>query len=1195
MWAIFLTVLLIVILMLQSCNLDFSPPNSWLGGGGSGSETGSGEAGSGGGDSDGGDDNNNDDCGAPVWHVDVRNLNLVVRDTPFWLSSPNGYGVEFSLTYNVLANEDKNSVVGSRWSYKYGNQITETEDGNVALTLANGRIDLYEKGDDGKYRISDNIQLESEIQNTFEIEKTDLGYRIIKPNGYYSLYQYKIDETFRLTERGGPNGLISRSHFSNGQLTAVEDSLGRRTHFSYSNSKIISVTGPYGRSANMTYDVDGNLTSITDMEGYTADIGYDDRGYIEYIENALGKTSFYIEIGDENAIRDTVYPAPGEELGKSIRLTITDPENNKSEYFYNSANGNTYYTAPEHYKPYLGPDNNNYNFDVPKVTYSYKRYSDSYSRISKIDYQDDTWIRFNYGDNKYLSTKEYSDGRTEKYTWNDNGLLSSKTNTSGVETTYEYDENENILSVSNGLITETFRYDDKGQVISWDNGSGLTTTFEYNDDGNPKKISSSDGEVAEYQYDLSGYLVGLSKNGESITTLTRDSLGRVVTATDYIGYSTHFTYNDIDTVTSVRYPGDRVVEYEFGACPRLLQSKTLPMGRQTQYGYDNNKNLTEVRRADDSEINLGRDKSGRLTSLTDANQNTTKFEYSDTGKLLKKTYADGSQLEMSYRQGRVQKIVNARGIEKRLTYNDLGQLVNIDYSDDTPPVSYTYDVFGRIETATDQFGTTTYSFTNDGYLSGIDGPLAQDNIEIKYSSQKQVTGILVNGKENAIYEYDSLGRIANTTALGNVFKYHYDLSDSNLKFALDYPNGIRKESTLNSSADLNQIKYTLNDNVIADYQYGYNQAGQVKSQAGTSEFYKPQNTHAEYNNLNQITKWQGKPSLFEYDQDGNPTKGLLADDIPYQAVYDAENRLVQIDFQKDGVSYSERFGYDHSSMLVQYELMKDGQPDKVKRFVRLGLVELQQRDENGNIEIEFVWDLNSLGGIGGLLISKAGDTSRFYIYDYIGNVSRVLNKSGEMTGNSNYTPFGQTGSDTWSTQPYRLSTKRSDFASGLVYFGYRFYSPYSRTWLNRDPLHEKGGLNLYSYVDGNPVGLVDPNGNLPLPIIGGIIGGINGGLGSWVQGGNFDTILESTVAGAIGGAAFGPVGAAAFGNGYGQLLGLSRNGKSYSCFNFGSFAGAAYGAGVGSFLSGGAGGLLSAQFDFYFSTIGSIVGGRVGD
>ena len=36
--------------------------------------------------------------------------------------------------------------------------------------------------------------------------------------------------------------------------------------------------------------------------------------------------------------------------------------------------------------------------------------------------------------------------------------------------------------------------------------------------------------------------------------------------------------------------------------------------------------------------------------------------------------------------------------------------------------------------------------------------------------------------------------------------------------------------------------------------------------------------------------------------------------------------------------------------------------------------------------------------------------------------------------------------------------------------GRRFYSAESSRWLNRDPIGERGGLNLYGFVGNGPVG-----------------------------------------------------------------------------------------------------------------------------
>ncbi len=41
--------------------------------------------------------------------------------------------------------------------------------------------------------------------------------------------------------------------------------------------------------------------------------------------------------------------------------------------------------------------------------------------------------------------------------------------------------------------------------------------------------------------------------------------------------------------------------------------------------------------------------------------------------------------------------------------------------------------------------------------------------------------------------------------------------------------------------------------------------------------------------------------------------------------------------------------------------------------------------------------------------------------------------------------------------------------SGMFYYGYRYYSPGMGRWLNRDPIGERGGLNLYGFVGNDPV------------------------------------------------------------------------------------------------------------------------------
>src|SRR5712691_1350661 len=50
------------------------------------------------------------------------------------------------------------------------------------------------------------------------------------------------------------------------------------------------------------------------------------------------------------------------------------------------------------------------------------------------------------------------------------------------------------------------------------------------------------------------------------------------------------------------------------------------------------------------------------------------------------------------------------------------------------------------------------------------------------------------------------------------------------------------------------------------------------------------------------------------------------------------------------------------------------------------------------------------------------------------------------------------------------------YFSGIFHFLHRDYDPVFQRWLNRDPIGEAGGINLYGFVRNNPLRYVDPFG-----------------------------------------------------------------------------------------------------------------------
>jgi RHS repeat-associated protein len=53
------------------------------------------------------------------------------------------------------------------------------------------------------------------------------------------------------------------------------------------------------------------------------------------------------------------------------------------------------------------------------------------------------------------------------------------------------------------------------------------------------------------------------------------------------------------------------------------------------------------------------------------------------------------------------------------------------------------------------------------------------------------------------------------------------------------------------------------------------------------------------------------------------------------------------------------------------------------------------------------------------------------------------------------------------------SPKTKAFEGVVMYYGYRFYDPETGRWPSRDPLQERGGVNLYGFVGNDGIGRLD--------------------------------------------------------------------------------------------------------------------------
>jgi RHS repeat-associated protein len=109
----------------------------------------------------------------------------------------------------------------------------------------------------------------------------------------------------------------------------------------------------------------------------------------------------------------------------------------------------------------------------------------------------------------------------------------------------------------------------------------------------------------------------------------------------------------------------------------------------------------------------------------------------------------------------------------------------------------------------------------------------------------------------------------------------------------------------------------------------------------------------------------------------------------------------------------------------------------------------------------------------------------------MGSVTGLTDSASAVVATYDYDSYGNTLSSTGSVpNPYRFSTKEFSSASGLAYFGARYYNPTTGRWLSPDPMGMVNGPNMYAYCSNNPVNLVDPWGTtfrvVSMPDINGI-------------------------------------------------------------------------------------------------------------
>ncbi|MZP54684.1 MAG: hypothetical protein GT600_04475, partial [Bacteroidales bacterium] len=162
------------------------------------------------------------------------------------------------------------------------------------------------------------------------------------------------------------------------------------------------------------------------------------------------------------------------------------------------------------------------------------------------------------------------------------------------------------------------------------------------------------------------------------------------------------------------------------------------------------------------------------------------------------------------------------------------------------------------------------------------------------------------------------------------------------------------------------------------------------------------------------------------------------------------------------------FKYDYLSRRVE-KIVVGGSDE---RFVYSGFKQIERLNalDSNSIAQKFIWCS------GRILAMTNNSGTCYYSQDANKNVSEMVATDGTIKAHYEYSPFGKvtvSNGTLADDNPFRFSSEYADDETGLQYYNYRYCNPVTGKWLNRDPITEAGGWNLYGMVHNDTINTYD--------------------------------------------------------------------------------------------------------------------------
>jgi RHS repeat-associated protein len=797
-----------------------------------------------------------------------------------------------------------------------------------------------------------------------------------------------------------------------------------------------------GNPTYYTYDDNGNITSTTDAFGNKTTCTYNSFNEVTTAVDALGNKTIYDY--------DT----------KGNLTTYTDPMGNKTNYEYNGKGWLTKTTRPD----------------------------------GKIESR-------TYDDRGNVKSITDANGNTINYEYNTLNRVTKLTDPKGNSEYYEYTADGRIKSVKDALGNAiTTEYNADGQVTKETDKNGNSTLYKYNSTtGRLDEVTDPLSQTTKYEYDSMGNIKSIIAADGSSTSYEYDAFGRQKAVADANGNKTLYTYDVNGNLTTEKDTKGNVTKYGYDIANNLTQV-TNTLGQITKYSYDSLGNLADVTRVskDGSKNQVTwyqYNSNNQLTTITDPTGKVVKYEYDDNGQLINKTDKNGTATKYSYDGiGNVAKITYSDDRTVKFTYDETNLLESIDDWNGTTSIEY--DVIGQTSKVTDYKNRELkYTWTKSGQKQSITYPNGS-RIQYEYNACGNLTKVTDANNKTTTYAYDSLNRVKERIIPnGAITQYEYDSlgqltartektgSSVREKYNFDYDsngNRIKKakvaagitETTSYVYDALNELVEVSDKNNTRKYSYD-----EFNNRAAKEETGKGKITY-KYNRLNQLTEEnQGSSSkVYSYDNQGNLTEVKAAGKTQASYTFDSTNMLSKAVTDKGSAEYK----YDGQGNRINTKLAVDKTVMSDIDYI----IDAETAYNDIVMAVDSVSGKESSYTYGEDHISvETAEIINYYVNNEINSVTDILDDSGKVQNTINYNEFGVI------ENPEVVNTNGNIFgytghvydnSTGLHYAKARYYDPTVGRFISEDSyrgdINDPVSLNLYTYVNNNPINLFDPTG-----------------------------------------------------------------------------------------------------------------------